>query len=254
MSLSNPDWNMGLKGEPLRSNGFTSELANRVRTEVLRVPKHGKRAYFIGSVSVSIALFVLLSYVFTGSGEPLPRVGQEHVAASSANIPVHEDHYDIPLSESLDDFVLNNNRFYFRTDTYSLRGHQSIKMIMDYYRYGKEEVRHEAGKPNGSVSYSVLLEGGQLPESRRVTSASFASNGVVLFFGMLDDPGIVDIRAVQRNEEMAHHATIVKGQDGHTYWYIAIADNTNDSWRYRLEGLNAEGKSVAEESDFIPRY
>lgn len=258
MSRYEPEWYDALKGEPLNARMFTPELAAGIRAKALRSEPAGgrSRAWRIGGIGlVSFAAMIVLAVAIAQGMERWQTMEAKVELAPS----VRSSGTDSPPSpakvweitepsfkQELYTVNVKDRIFVFRTETWEYQDIDSIGMIVDFYDSG---LNGSSAKLRGSVSSSLLLDGSEA--GKRATTMNTGSEDVLLYFGMLLDSDIADVRAVERDGEDEHFATIIQGEDGHRYWCLAIADKKSyNSYRYRFEGLDAAGKVIAQDGDF----
>ncbi|XID91970.1 hypothetical protein ACF3MZ_26380 [Paenibacillaceae bacterium WGS1546] len=261
MSRFEPEWYDALKGEPLNARMFTPDLAAGIRAKALRPEsaRRRSRTWRIGGFGAAglAAMIVLAVAVVQEAGgwrtmeakvEPAPSARSSGLDSPPSPAKVWEI-TEPSFKQELYTVNLKDRIFVFRTETWEYQDIDSIGMIVDFYEPG---LNGSSAKLKGSVSSSILLDGSEA--GKRATTMNAGSEGVLLYFGMLLDSDIADVRAVERDGEDERFATIVQGEDGHRYWCLAIADKRSyNAHRYRFEGLNEKGDVIAQDWDFVTR-
>lgn len=257
MNRSDPEWYEDLKKEPFRTGMFTERIAGRIREDAHRIRAKGslesKRKFASGgAVLAAMAGVVLIAVALLANDRWISdRADRETLlspAESSVDHPSVQtgmpDELGPPVVEVLRTVRTEEKAIVFKRETYAYKEHRSVRLVADFYEGGEKET--DADKPQGSVAFSVLFENGEAPEER-IFSGNFGKGGQLVSVGMLFDPQISRVRAVEWETGAVHDAEIAAGADGNRYWSVFVPYSRQG---YRLEGLNDRGEVVADAAEF----
>lgn len=260
MSRFEPEWYDALKGEPLNARMFTPDLAAGIRAKALRSEsaRRRSRTWRIGGLGAAglAAVIVLAVAIAQEAGgwrtmgakvEPAPSVRSSGLdSPPGADSPPGFADLGPPLKEQLHTASVANSTIQFSTETWEYKGTFGIRMILDFYEQDAD------GSPirTGGTSHSLAWDEDG-PDMRAMTLSFGMNLTALVYYGMLYDPDIVAVRAVERKGEASYAATIVQSSGyGHRYLWLVIPDDTNNAYRYQLEGLNEKGEVIARDADF----
>jgi len=273
---------MGLRAEPFRSRMFTPELAAGVR-EGIAGATGGRRSMRPARLSlmlaVGVASTVCAAIVLIGGGldnwgarDP----GRESAAANGGRLhavsgvvppvwagdrpalPVRvpqDSQWQALIDESYPDMQTSMlHKSALREDVMLVlsrrlleaEGYLSFSLVVDEFVWGKEGWKSQA-----RVGYHPgdnLLEAG---DKKLLTGWSGISldpqdsgQFVTMFYGVVADPAIVDIRVTDDGGRV-HAAGVHDAGDGYAYWFAPLPPGEKGS--YTVEGAAADGKLLYEE-------
>ncbi|MBB6633042.1 hypothetical protein [Cohnella thailandensis] len=129
-----------------------------------------------------------------------------------------------------------------------------------------EESKGIGWEPSGGIAYSLLKQNGVITKLDSYSSKFRPVTGFTVLdgtlnheigkkripysFGMVIDPGIVRIKAIDTGSDTGSDKPIelnMFSKDGETYWFGLLPA---DSHEYKLEGIDSDGNVIASESRF----
>lgn len=278
MSQPNPEWYDALQTNPFKETTFTDQLAYKVKRNALAPGRNRSVPHRLAFISAAIicvlgimlivsereSVTAILKGDFTSISKPntlssrimkTDQVPTERALTDSdweqlINERETLSHRDMLYKQSVGDNVtlvfsrrindiqgtpvVNRN-----TD-----GHQAITLAVDYFEWN-----HQRWEWSQGVTYSlqrdrtgaliVLDHNKEIAEERLVKAGSGVAD-ISLFYGMVVDPSITQIR-ITDNQQVQQQAVIIPYEDGYTYWFAA-KPNLGDG--YQVEGLDAAGNAV----------
>lgn len=277
-SDSEPSWYGALRVNPLRTRTFTSELAAGIRSRAAEAPAPAARtvsrvAALIGTAAASVAGVLLVLGIMQGEQKaeiPFADTSagierQQHsdvmppsIPGDRPTLPVQSPNdsqwqalVDASYPESkvsmLHKKVLRDDvMLVFSRKVLSAEGYLSASLVVDEFEWSssgwKSQARVGYHPGDNLLEYSGkgLLTGWSGISLDPEDSGQF----VTMFYGIIADPAIVDIRVTEDGGSV-HAASVHDAGDGFAYWLAALPPGEKGS--YTVTGASEDGTILYDE-------